>query len=123
MKVVRWVLGQLILLLNFIFTPRSKKRAPEQQAQAEAQLQGLALYQYKACPFCVKVRRALKRQGVSVPLMDAKADAAAREALMQGGGKLKVPCLHIQDEAGERWLYESNDIIAFIDQRLAAVDA
>ena len=31
MKFVRWFLGRIILLLNFIFTPRSKKREAQKR--------------------------------------------------------------------------------------------
>jgi len=31
MVIVRWIVGRIILLLNFIFTPRGVKRAAEQQ--------------------------------------------------------------------------------------------
>ena len=36
MKFVRWFLGRIILLLNFIFTPRSKKREAQAQQQLDA---------------------------------------------------------------------------------------
>ena len=38
-----------------------------------------------------------------------------------GGGKIKVPCLHIQEEGQSRWLYESNAIIAYLEQRFAGI--
>ncbi|MFA4912707.1 MAG: glutathione S-transferase N-terminal domain-containing protein, partial [Burkholderiaceae bacterium] len=45
----------------------------------------------------------------------------ARAELQQGGGKVKVPCLRI-DEAGQtRWMYESDDIIAFLERRFASL--
>jgi glutathione S-transferase len=41
--------------------------------------------------------------------------------LLAEGGKVKVPCLHIQDEGQSRWLYDSNAIIAYLDQRFAGI--
>ncbi len=114
MAVIRWVLGRLILLFDFIFSPRRFKRAPELQTALDNQTQNMALYQFAACPFCVKVRRAMKRHNINVTLRDAKNDAAHRDALLQGGGKVKVPCLRIDENGQTRWLYESNDIIAYL---------
>ena len=37
------------------------------------------------------------------------------------GGKVKVPCLRIEEAGGTRWMYESNDIIAYLEQRYANV--
>lgn len=34
--------------------------------------------------------------------------------LMQGGGKTQVPCLRIETGAEDRWMYESDDIIAYL---------
>ncbi|QWL04018.1 glutaredoxin, partial [Shewanella indica] len=72
MFVIRWILGRIILLLNFVFSPKSVKRQPEQQADIDEQCRNLSLYQYPACPFCVKVRRAMKRQSLNIATLDAK---------------------------------------------------
>jgi len=81
----------------------------------------LSLYQFRACPFCVKTRRALHRLNVPMTLHDAKNDPVQRERLLAGGGKIKVPCLHIEEEGQSRWLYDSNAIIAYLEQRFAKV--
>jgi hypothetical protein len=61
MTIIRLTLGKLILLFNWVFTPRSVKRDPALQASIDEQTTSLTLYQSEACPFCVKVRRAMKR--------------------------------------------------------------
>ncbi len=118
MRIVRLILGQLILFFNWVFTPRSISRPAEQQADINAQTSFLTLYQYKACPFCVKVRRAMKRQALNIETRDVKRSDTAREELLAGGGNLKVPCLRIdRGDQGEQWMYESSDIVAYLDQR------
>jgi glutathione S-transferase len=57
----------------------------------------------------------------AVALHDAKNDPIARDRLLAGGGKIKVPCLHIQEGGQSRWLYESNAIIAYLEQRFAGI--
>lgn len=121
MSLIRKVLGQLILFFDFVFAPRSKKRDERTQVLVDAQMVGLSLYQFKACPFCVKVRRAMKRQGVSMAVHDVKADARAHEALLAGGGRVKVPCLRIEEAGEVTWLYESSEIIRYIDNRVGSV--
>lgn len=121
MKIIRFILGQIILTLDWLTSPRSPKRNSAEQAVIDAQLSGLTLYQYKACPFCVKVRRAMKRLGAQIETLDAKRDATAAQQLVEGGGALKVPCLRIQHSEDEiEWLYESKSIIAYITQKASA---
>jgi len=122
--VVRAVLGALILLLNWVFTPKSIKREANEQAAIDAQTTKLALYQYAACPFCVKVRRAMKRSALNIETRDAKRSEQFKEELLQGGGQLKVPCLRIEDDNGEvSWMYESGDIISYLESRFNPTDA
>lgn len=119
MKFVRWLLGRIILFFDFITTPRGVKRDPQLQAEIDAKTQNLSLYQFKACPFCVKVRRAMKRNSLNIELRDAKAEGIHRETLAAEGGKVKVPCLRIEQDDKVTWLYESNDIIAFLENEVA----
>ncbi|NNG42014.1 glutaredoxin [Pseudoalteromonas sp. NEC-BIFX-2020_002] len=116
MKLVRLVLGSLILFFDFVFTPRSKKRPAPEQAQLDERTAQFKLYQFKACPFCVKVRRAIKREGLKVDTRDAKNNEQYRQELLEQGGKIKVPCLRIEENNQITWLYESNDIIAYLNK-------
>jgi glutathione S-transferase len=90
------------------------------QREIDQQVQDLSLYQFNACPFCVKTRRTVRRLNLPVELRDAKASPQHREALLEGGGAIKVPCLRIQTEQGSEWLYESSDIITYLDNRFGA---
>ncbi|MCE0916177.1 MULTISPECIES: glutathione S-transferase N-terminal domain-containing protein [unclassified Pseudomonas] len=120
-KALRVGLGQLIVFGDWISRPAKKQRDAAAQAQVEQQTKGLALYQFHACPFCVKTRRTLHRLNVPVALRDAKNDAQHRQALLEGGGRVKVPCLRIEEDGKVTWMYESKDIIAYLDKRFAAV--
>jgi len=116
MFIVRWLLGRIILGLNFIFTPRSIKRDETSQKVIDDKTQYLSLYQLPACPFCVKVRRAIKREGLTVALVNTK-DDTNRTELINGGGKHKVPCLKIaKPNEPVTWLYESSDIVDYLNK-------
>ncbi len=117
MTMIRWILGRLILLVDALTAPRGITRPPEAQADLDRQTAHLSLYQFKACPFCVKVRRFLKRHTLNIETRDAKGDPQHREALLAGGGEIKVPCLRIKDgQGGSQWLYESDAIIAWLER-------
>ncbi len=124
MAIIRILLGRIILFFNWVFTPRSIKRDPGTQAAIDAQTADLVLYQYKACPFCVKVRRVMKRQALSIETRDVKRSESAKDELLAGGGNLKVPCLRTADEQGNaRWIYESGEIIDYLEDRFATPTA
>ncbi len=121
MAFIRWFLGKIILTLNFLTPPKSIKRSPEAQAQVDKQTRLLALYQFHACPFCVKVRRAMKRFSLDIELRDAKNNDTFRQELLENGGRVKVPCLRITNDDGSvSWMYESNDIIRYLEQRFVS---
>lgn len=112
MVVVRWVLARIILLVDFLFHPRGVKRAAAAQADIDRQTSRFTLYQYAACPFCVKVRWAMQRNSLNIEKRDAKRNADYAEELVAGGGRLKVPCLKVEQEDGSsQWVYESDAII------------
>jgi len=62
------------------------------------------------------VRRAIKRESLKIETRDAKSNEQYRQELLEQGGKVKVPCLRIEQNGQVTWLYESNDIIAYINK-------
>ena len=121
MKAVRVGLGQVVIAADFLTRPGKKKRSAEAQAAVDASAKDLTLYQFHACPFCVKTRRTLRRLNVPVTLRDAKNNAQDRQALETGGGKIKVPCLRIEEAGQTVWMYESKVIIDYLNQRFSTV--
>lgn len=121
MSLIRWPIGRLILLINFIFSPRSPKRAQSEQEKINAKTKNLSLYQLPSCPFCVKVRRTMKREGLNIELRNINQKNDYSEELTREGGKRKVPCLRIEKSDGEvQWLYESNDVVAHLQKLVKA---
>lgn len=119
-KALRIGLGQLIIFIDFLTRPRKLRRAPEVQAQVDQAAAGLSLYQFHACPFCVKTRRAIHQLNIPVTLRDAKNDELHRQTLLSEGGVIKVPCLRIDENGQTTWMYESKVIIAYLQGRFAA---
>lgn len=121
MTIIRWVLGIIILSLDFATRPKPIKRDHNTQKKINRITKNMSLYQYKACPFCVKVRRKLRKHSLNIELKDAKNNKANKNDLKNLGGKLKVPCLKIENNTGDiQWLYESKDIINFLEKEIVA---
>lgn len=117
-KTLRATLGPFMLLWEKLTAPKGVVRTAQAQQQVDQQCRSLALYQFKTCPFCIKVRREIKRLSLNIELRDAQHDADNRDALLEGGGKVQTPCLRITDTQGNsQWLYESSDIIQYLHKR------
>jgi glutaredoxin len=117
MKISRFLLGKLILFIDALPRPPPMQRPAEAQAGIDAQTAPRALYQYLACPFCVKVRRHIRRLNLNIDTRDAKGNETYKNELLEQGGKAQVPCLKIE-EPGQpvQWLYESDAIITYLDK-------
>lgn len=120
MKVIRWILGKIILLVEALFAPKGVQRLPEAQGRVDQQTARLALYQFKACPFCVRVRFTMRRWRLNIATRDAQNNPQYKKELIEQGGEYMVPCLRIEKEDGTvQWLYESANIISYLTERFA----
>ena len=114
-KTLRIVLGPVMLFREKLTRPQGIVRSQAAQQSADLQCQALALYHYKTCPFCMKVRQEMARLSLNIQRIDAQPPGADRDALTREGGQTKVPCLKITDAAGKsQWLYESDKIIGYL---------
>lgn len=73
----------------------------------------LELFIMPGCPYCRKVLRFMERNGIELPLHDITTSADDHNRLARIGGKVQVPCLFIDGAP----LYESADIVAYLDKR------
>jgi glutaredoxin len=114
MKMVRKALGIVILGWDRLTAPNLPKRSAEMQKAFDIRTAHLALYQLERCPFCVKVRRQIRRQGLTIALKDIARDASAAAELIREGKQDQVPCLRINRGASVEWMYESSAINAYL---------
>jgi glutaredoxin len=120
MTFIRFILGKIILGLDAAFVPKGLARPLADQLKIDHELKDWRLYQLQTCPFCVKVRREMKRLSITIPLLDIKKIPEAYEELMQGGKIDQYPCLMIPNAQGEKkWMYESSEIIEFLKNRFS----
>jgi glutaredoxin len=119
MNFLRWIVGRLVLGYDLLTRPKPATRDAAAQRELDEKTSNFALYQFNACPFCVKVRREIRRHALNIELRDARNDEVHKQALIAGGGRHQVPCLRVKNAAGEdTWMYESGDIISYLKQEL-----
>ena len=119
MNFVRWIVGRLVLGYDLLTRPKPATRDAAAQRELDEKTANFALYQFNACPFCVKVRREIRRHALNIELRDARNDETHKQDLIAGGGRHQVPCLRVKNPAGEdTWMYESADIISYLKQEL-----
>lgn len=119
-RTLRTLLGPVLLAWNWITQPKSIQRSAEQQQLVDEKTGKLTLYQFRTCPFCIKVRRCMKQLALNIELRDTQKNQQHRQELIEGGGEVKVPCLRIiHDDGRVEWMYESGDIISYLQKSFA----
>ncbi len=117
-RIMRWPLGQIIILIDWISRPEQPDISVERQAELDQTTASMKLYHFKQCPFCVKTRRAIHRLGLNIETRDARNDPKWNRELILEGGKYQVPCLRVVNKDGYvEWMYESKNINSYLDQR------
>ena len=117
LRLLREGSGRVVILIDWLFKPSVVKRNDKEQAKVDQATKILKLYQFYACPFCVKTRRAIKRLNLKVETRDAQTAGQFRKELEISGGKIQVPCLKLEGAGEATWIYESSDIIKYLDER------
>lgn len=116
LKLLREGLGRLVIFISFFIPINKRLRTDEEQKCVDIATSSLSLYEFYACPFCLKTRRAFKRLGLNIETRNAQ-KGPFRAELQAEGGAIKVPCLRIDNDNETIWMYESDDIIAYLEQR------
>ena len=115
---LRWIVGRGVLGWEILTRKKPVKRSAEEQTIVDAETAGIAMYEFRACPFCMIVRKVMHHKSLNIELRDAKRNKAWGDELRLQGGKYQTPCLKLTDPDGNiQWMYESKDIITYLNQR------
>lgn len=115
---LRWLIGKGVLGYERLTRPEPVQREMDEQAAIDAETASLALYEFRSCPFCMKVRKVMHGKNLNIERRDARRNEAWGEELKTEGGKWQVPCLKITRSDGSvTWLYESRDIIDYLNEQ------
>ena len=120
-RTLRVILGPFLLLWEIISSPKGIERSIEEQQKIDEKTKLLVYYHYPTCPFCIKVRRIIKKLSLNIEEKNAQHEGETRSELISQGGKAQVPCLritHTQTEQVE-WLYESDAIISYLENNFS----
>ncbi len=79
-------------------------------------MESYQLFKYDSCPFCHRVLRFLESSQIEMETRDTLKDPKAYQELVLGGGRPTVPCLRIDRENEVVWLYESSDIVKYLEK-------
>lgn len=77
----------------------------------------LTLYYRPSCPFCRRVQAVIERLDLTVDLKDISEPEFDAELLEKGGQRM-VP--YLVDEANNVSMYESDDIVAYLQKQFGA---
>lgn len=77
-----------------------------------------ALYYHNTCPYCLKVLAALSVMKIDVEKRNVMKNPEFRQQQLNATGRTTVPCLLITDDnQQEQWMYESSDIIRYLQSQ------
>src|SRR5204862_5625324 len=81
-------------------------------------MQPVTLYNMEGSPYCRKVREALSELDVEHVVRNVPKGSPKRAELARRGGKVQVP--YLVDPNTGREMYESDDIVAYLERQYAA---
>lgn len=70
----------------------------------------LELFYYDFCPFCLKVKKVIKKMGIKINKCNTMENPECEKRLVQDTGRRTVPCLYINGNP----MHESDDIIEWL---------
>jgi len=108
---------QNILASCTAFLAPKVERTAAQQQKVDRLANSLTLYTLNSCPYSAKVTRHLNQLNVNVTVKNLKRCHIYQKELLAGGGRAQVPCLRIESSQGCKWMYESDDILQYLDKK------
>lgn len=114
MKFIRIILGFFVRHIDRLTAPTPIEHEAQIQAQLDLKTETFTLYHLETCPFCVKVRREIRRLNLKVKFKEIAQDPVALQELLAGGKLDQAPCLRIEGPTGTQWMYESSVINEFL---------
>lgn len=111
-------LGAIIALISWLIPVRKIKSSKAGQKEVNKKTANIELYQFFGCPFCIKTRRAIRRLNLKIVTRDAQSrQGIYRAELLRETGKIQVPCLKITNGNKVEWMFETSQIIAYLEKR------
>ena len=113
-------LGGIIAFISWLIPAGKVKRSNAEQQTVDKQTANIELYQFFACPFCIKTRRTIRSLSLNIATRDAQAqNSPYRAEMLKETGKVQVPCLKITSGDEVEWMFESADIAKYLEKQFS----
>lgn len=113
-------LGAIIAFISWLIPVNKIKRSVERQQEVDKKTINIELYQFFGCPFCIKTRRTIRRLNLKIVTRNAQNKKGIfRAELLKETGKIQVPCLKITNGDKIEWMFETSEIIAYLEKKFA----
>jgi hypothetical protein len=104
-------------LLDCLSKPQPIERSEQEVRRLAKEASCIALYDYKGCSASRLPRREIRRLNVEIECRDFSKSSIHQDKLLAEYGKLKSPCLRIEEKGEVRWLDEPDAIVHFLHER------
>ena len=114
---LRKTLGSFLSLFDWLYRPEPIMRTEKESRKLAKATSGLALYDYQGCVASRKTRHEIYRLNIDIERRDIEKCSIHQDALLTEFGKLKAPCLRIEEKGEVQWISESEKILYFLNDR------
>tara|TARA_R110000772_G_scaffold30532_11_gene75707 strand:+ start:2275 stop:2676 length:402 start_codon:yes stop_codon:yes gene_type:complete len=114
---IRRALNPFLSLFDWFFRPRPVVRTEQESRKLAKATSAMALYDYKGCSASRKARREIYRLSLEIERRDIGKCMIHQDNLLAEYGKLKAPCLRVEEKGVVIWLDEPEAIVHFLNER------
>ncbi len=113
-KAYRRALATFLGLIDWLFRPEPIERSEEEMKKLAKLTSSLALYDYKGCLASRLPRREITRLNIDIETRDISKCSIHQDKLLAEFGKLKAPCLRIEEKGQISWVDEPEEIVQYL---------
>ena len=114
---LRKTLDSFLSLFDWLYRPEPIVRTEKESRKLAKATSGLALYDYKGCMASRKTRHEIHRLNIDIERRDIGNCSIHQDSLLAEFGKLKAPCLRIEEKGEVQWISEPEKILYFLHDR------
>jgi len=119
---IRKIIDSFLSLFDWFNRPQPIARSEEESRKLAKATSGLALYDYKGCMASRKTRHEIRRLNIDIERRDICKCTIHQDNLLAEFGKLKAPCLRIEEKGEVHWIDEPEKIVFFLHDRFDVKD-
>jgi len=113
----RKTVDSFLSLFDWLYRPEPVVRSEEESRKLAKATSCLALYDYKGCVASRKTRHEIRRLNIDIERRDIGKCSSHQDSLLAEFGKLKAPCLRVEEKGKVQWISEPEKIVYFLHER------